>query len=85
MYNYLISIDNSPKAFIKTCRMIESHFDKLKKEKLLVDVDGSTIQIYTLGKQSINIYDDYDYCSVYIKSDINLDEFLADKRTDFSF
>ena len=63
MKRYLIAIENSPKLFKDTCQVIESSFlDRIKKEKLLIDVDGSTIQTYIIDGHEITVYDDYDYC-----------------------
>ena len=73
MFDYNIYPDNSPEEFKKVCKLIESQLPQAKKNKLLVDVDGSTIQTYTIGGKGIDVYDDYDVGAVFVKSDIELD------------
>ena len=43
-YDYTVSKDNSPEIFEETCRKIEKSFPTADKKKLLIDVDGTTIQ-----------------------------------------
>ncbi len=50
----------------------EDKFPKASKEKLLIDVDGSTIQPYLDAGNYIVVYDDYDVGSVYVQSEIDL-------------
>lgn len=47
----------------------------MHKNELLVDVDGSNMQVFSYGnnKETV-VYDDYDVGAVYVLSDINLDE-----------
>ena len=71
-YDYTIFQDNSSAHFKQACIEIEKAFPKAKKEKLLVDVDGSTIQIFSENGKNIRVYDDYDVGAVFVKSDINL-------------
>ena len=72
MFDYTIHSDNSADKFKSACEKIEKAFPEAAKQKLLVDVDGSTIQTYTLGDKDIDIYDDYEVGAVYIKSEIEL-------------
>lgn len=72
-YDYTIYPENSPKKFKETCKIIEGKYPNATKSKLIVDVDGSTIQTYTENGKDIDIYDDYDVGAVYVKSEINLD------------
>lgn len=72
-YDYTVYSDNSPVEFKKTCSKIEKSLTGLKKNKLLVDVDGSTIQTYIKDNMNIDVYDDYEIGAVFIKSEINLD------------
>lgn len=71
-YDYTIYPDNSPKKFKETCEKIEKAFPNAYKRKLLVDVDGSTIQTFSENGKDIDIYDDYDIGAVFVKSEINL-------------
>lgn len=73
MFDYNIFPDNSPSEFKKACHKIELAFPKADKKKILIDVDGTTIQTYTYNGKDIDVYDDYDICAVFIKSEIALD------------
>lgn len=75
-YYYTIFPDNSPEKFRKFCNAIENYFSDLHKNKLLIDVDGSTIQTYTLDGKTIEVYDDYEVGAVFAISDFDLSEVL---------
>ena len=77
-YDYTIYPDNSPSEFKKTCKKIESNLTGLSKKKLLVDVDGSTIQTYSKDDKDIDVFDDYDVGAVFVKSEINLDGLFSE-------
>ena len=72
IYDYNICTNNSPVRFKETCRLIEKEFPNAEKKKLLIDVDGSTIQTYTQEGKDIDVFDDYDVGAVFIKSEIKL-------------
>ncbi|MCU6719897.1 hypothetical protein OCV67_08150 [Porcipelethomonas ammoniilytica] len=76
-YDYNIYPDNSPQKFKETCKKIEKAFPNANKRKLLIDVDGSTIQTYSENSKDIDVYDDYDIGAVFVKSEINLDSIFA--------
>ena len=76
-YDYTIFPNNSPARFKQACAEIEKTFPKAKKGKLLVDVDGSTIQIFSENGKNIRVYDDYDIGAVFVKSDINLNAIFS--------
>lgn len=71
-FDYTIYRDNSPQQFKKACALIERLYPDLTKHDLLIDVDGSTIQIFGQEPKEVIIYDDYNVGAVYIKSDIEL-------------
>ena len=73
-YDYNIYPDNSPKVFKETCQKIENAFPAFSKKRLLIDVDGSTIQTFIVDGKDIDVFDDYDIGAVFVKSEINLDE-----------
>lgn len=50
-YEYNISSENSPEKFKIICSKIEETYSELQKDVLLVDVDGTTIQVY-YGQQN---------------------------------
>ncbi len=68
-FKYTIFRDNSPEAFVNFCLKFEREYPNAIKRKLLVDVDGSTIQVYEVEGKQANIYDDYDVGVVYALSD----------------
>ncbi len=72
MFDYTIYKENSSEVFKKTCGEIERLFPDAEKNKMLVDVDGSTIQTYTQDGKDIDVYDDYEVGAVYVKSEIQL-------------
>lgn len=72
MFDYTIYKNNSADVFKKTCEEIEKAFPNAEKKKLLIDVDGSTIQTYTQDGKDIDVYDDYEVGAVYVKSEIEL-------------
>lgn len=73
-FEYYILPDNSPKEFKAACLRIEEKHPEAEKQKLLVDVDGSTIQIYCISGKEILVFDDYEVGAVYVDSDYNLDD-----------
>ena len=77
-YDYTIYPENSSAIFKETCELIEKKYPLLSKDELLVDVDGSTIQIFGVEPKEIIVYDDYDIGAVYVKSDIDLSDILTD-------
>lgn len=72
MFNYTIYSDNSPLKFKEACFLIEKLYPNAVKKKLLVDVDGTTIQTYSYNGKDIDVYDDYDVGAVFVKSEVNL-------------
>ena len=77
MFDYNIYRDNSQKKFKETCKKIEKEYPNAIKKKLLIDVDGSTIQTYTENGKYIDVYDDYDIGAVFVISEINLDKLFS--------
>ena len=71
-YEYTIHRENSLSMFIKVCKIIEKTYPGIKKEKLLIDVDGSTIQTYVSENGSLNVYDDYYVGAVFVESDFDI-------------
>ena len=75
-FDYTIYPDNSPQVFKNTCENISAAFPNNQKKKLLIDVDGSTIQIFLVNGEEIIVYDDYYVGAVYVKSKIDLTDIL---------
>ncbi len=80
MFDYNIFPDNNPIEFKKACEKIEQNFHGADKKKILIDVDGTTIQTYVYNQKNIDVYDDYDIGAVFIKSEINLDSIFSINR-----
>lgn len=72
MFSYTVAKTANEKAFAEACRLIESQFKKIDKEKALTDVDGSVVQIYRQGDDTIKVYNDYEVDAVYVDSDVEL-------------
>lgn len=72
MYTYNISKKADQIAFKHACNLIENQIEKLKKEKLLTDVDGTEIQIYSAPDGKIKVFNDYEVDAVYVDSEVDL-------------
>ena len=75
MFDYTVYQNNSTDEFKKACNKIKEAFPNATIQKLLVDVDGSTIQTFTQDGKDIDVYDDYEVGAVYVKSEIELKMF----------
>ena len=71
-YHYVISKNNSPQKFKETCALIDKSIIYVEKKKVVIDVDGSAIQMYVTSNGKVVIIDDYDVGTVYVNSDIKL-------------
>lgn len=76
MLSYNIAKNADNKAFGTACTLIEAKFKDAKKEPLLVDVDGTQIQIYNAPGGKIKVFNDYEVDAVYIDSDVDLSNIL---------
>lgn len=72
MFDYTISKTANNSRFKWACEQIEKNVNNLKKEKLLVDVDGSAVQIYHINNHKIRVDNDFEIDAVFVTSDINL-------------
>lgn len=79
MFEYNVFPENSPYEFKKACQKIEHEFPKADKKKILIDVDGTTIQTYTYNGKDIDVYDDYNVGAVFIKSEMELNSFFLNR------
>ena len=78
-YSYNINPDTNEKLFVDTCMAIEKGLQGIDKEGLLMDVDGSLIQIYYYKGKKIAVYNDYYVGALYIDSNVKLDDILGKK------
>ena len=76
MFSYNISKTADAEAFRKVCANIESKVRNAKKEELLIDVDGTLIQIYNIDIGRIKVVNDYEIDAVYVDSVICLSDVL---------
>ena len=77
MFSYNVSKNADKKAFASICSSIESSINIEKKEKCLIDVDGSQIQIYKTAEGNIKVFNDYEVDAVYIDSEVNLEKIIS--------
>jgi len=77
MFDYTVAKENSPKVFKEACRIISSSRPDYTAHPLLIDVDGSTIQVFEKGAKDIRVYDDYDIGAVFIISSERLEKEIA--------
>lgn len=72
MYKYNIHKLADEGIFNRICKKIESNIERLQKDKAIIDVDGSAIQVYKKDGKFIKVYNDYEVDAVYIDSEINI-------------
>ena len=72
MFSYNVEKSASKQTFEMVCRLIESHFTGIVKEKLLEDVDGTAIQFYHFDSKTIKVCNDFEIDAVYVDSEIEL-------------
>lgn len=72
MNSYNIAPMVSEQVFFSVCRTIEAAGVVKKKERLLIDVDGTMIQIYHARGGLIKVFNDYEVDAVYVDSEIGL-------------
>ncbi|MCD5415472.1 MAG: hypothetical protein LR001_10885 [Clostridiales bacterium] len=79
MYDYTICRHADEEIFVKQCIAMEKNISGIVKDKLLIDVDESKIQIYTLKGKEIIIHNSYYIDAVYVKSEIDLAPYFSEK------
>lgn len=77
-FSYTIYPNNSVERFKSACKSFESGFPDAEKKNLIVDVDGTTIQMYRVDKNEVVFFDDYDVGAVFVESDLNLSPIIED-------
>ena len=77
-FSYNIEKVANNEAFKLACQKIEaSNIEGLQKKNLLIDVDGSLIQLYVSPEGEIKLINDYEVDAVYADSDIDLSALFA--------
>lgn len=76
MFEYWICDQADEVIFQKQCEAIEKNIVPLQKKKMIVDVDNSKIQTYVFKGKEIKVHNDYFMNEVYVKSEIELQQFF---------
>lgn len=76
MFNYDICTQADKNVFLKQCKALEEHIPNLTKKELLVDVDGSEMQNYSLDGKKLIVYNSHYIDAVYIKSEFDIDRYF---------
>ena len=71
-YDYTICTEPDEDIFKRQCAALEKHIPLLEKERLMIDVDNTKIQIYLKDGKKIKVKNDYMVGAVYIQSEIEL-------------
>ena len=72
MFSYNIETVADNAAFKRACAQIEAKMSSLKKLDLLIDVDGTLIQVYYTKDGKIVVKNDYLVDAVYVDSEVEL-------------
>ena len=75
MFSYTITKEANNTAFQNVCAALEAK--GFEKERLLVDVDGSMIQMFRMHNKRVDVFNDYEVDAVYIDADIDLTEIVG--------
>ncbi|MGE7623593.1 hypothetical protein ACQKMD_11160 [Viridibacillus sp. NPDC096237] len=76
MIEYNICNQADENIFEKQCLALEKNIPEIVKQDLVVDVDNSKIQNYKLGTSLVTVCNDYYENAVYVKSEIDLEQFF---------
>lgn len=77
MFDYTVCPDNDNEKFFDSCKAIEQAFMSANKKKILIDVDGSLVQMYEIDNSTIQVFNDFDMGAVYIQSEVDLSEIFS--------
>ena len=77
MFSYTVSKTANNHSFMEACGLIEAALDSFEKERLLMDVDGSMIQIYYTPGGKIEVINDCEVDSVCVDSEVDLSELFG--------
>lgn len=78
MFSYTVSREASNDKFKRVCEKIEKNIRDIRKEKIIVDVDGTLIQIYYADEKKIKVVNDYEIDAVYVDSEIEIENILVE-------
>lgn len=76
MFEYMICNRFDKEIFEKQCIALENNIPDIEKEDFLEDVDGSSYQTYLVQGKKVEVSNSYYLNCVYIKSEIDLEQFF---------
>lgn len=76
MFEYNICNQADEVIFEKQCLALEKNIPNLVKGNVLIDVDGSKIQPYSLKGSKIIVYNSTYLDEVYVKSEVELEQYF---------
>lgn len=79
MKDYPVCTVPDMEIFEKMCCKIEEVIPELEKRERLVDVDGSTFQVYANDNNKLVVKNSYYVGAVYIETDMDLDKIFPRK------
>lgn len=76
MFSYMICNEPDEEIFNRQCKAIEDKVPNIELVKTLHDVDDSRIKVYNVEGKEIKVSNDYYNGGVFIKSEIELEQFF---------
>ena len=78
MFDYNLFDKINEKVYNDTVTLIEKEFPYYYKERELIDVDSTRIQVFSKdGKSVIKVFNDTNIGAVYINSEIDLSDYFS--------
>ena len=71
-YSYTVAMSVDDAVFAEYCSMLELNINNIKKDSLLIDVDGSETQVYHYNGKKIIVHNSCDVDAVFIDSQFDL-------------
>lgn len=79
-YDYTVNPENSSETFRELCDKIARQYPTFRREKLFIDDDGSTIQVFSDNGKEIVVSDDYNSGCVFVVSDVDMSNDIPDEN-----
>lgn len=77
---YELHDTNSKDIFYKICEHINEMFPSLRKNKEVIDVDGSIITVYSNSKDKITIVNDTTWDYIYAETNLDLSKIITELK-----
>ena len=81
IYDLYYKNDNG--KFYELCGLLENAFPEFKKQKKLIDVDGSLVQPYFDGERQIVLINGMDWGCIIARANVDLKEFVSTLDTGY--